>query len=172
MYKTKYIKSFNKGSLFYPLKEGVILTSICIDVINEFIKDEKQLNAFKESIINSTVCIFKSIMNKRIENCYVLQPLLTKCSVCKSDRQKTIVNHMINTSFNIACNNLRKYLNCLLAINTITLSIVKTKTKGRKTKAIIANNIVQTNSGLWSRDKYKEFLDTYGAPKSGLVNEL
>ena len=50
-------------------------------------------------------------MKMRINKCHKIKILLIKHSHCNQDRKKTLVKHMINIYFNIAGNNLQKYLN-------------------------------------------------------------
>jgi len=158
--------------VIYSSKNIVILSGLCVDVINNIIENEVNLTMFKQATTNGIVCLngLKDVMMKRIKKCYVIKNLLTTCPFCKCNRCNTIVRHCLNTIFNISCDRLSRYLNQLSAINTITLSMVKLNLK--KNKAILSNNSVQTNSGQWTVGKCQEFLKTYGAPVGGLKNEL
>lgn len=126
-YNARLINDKQKGGLFYPAKNIVILAGLCVDVVNSIIENEEKLQMFKEATTNSIVClsVLKAIMIKRIKSYYQINSLLTICPLYNYNRCKTIVRHCLNTMFNISCDRLSRYLNRLNAINTITLSIVK-----------------------------------------------
>lgn len=106
-FNTYQIEAFNKGGLVFASKEVIILTELYIDVMNQIIQNEKRLNLFKKSTTNRSALmnIIKVIMNKRFENCFYINLLLTKCSICKTEQKSTMVRQIVNTSYNVVINN-------------------------------------------------------------------
>lgn len=172
-FNTQLIDVKNKGGLVYPSIHVIKIVALCIDVVNTIIRDKKNLTIFQKASTNGVVCVnaLKSIMIKRVHNAKDLKHLLTEYSLCGKYRRESFIQHVVNTAYNISGDKLSKYLNRLSAINRLTLSMVKTKSKKNKS-ASIATNVEQTNSGNWSASKCKEFLEKFEAPKSGTKGEL
>ena len=138
------------------------------------LKNKDDLKTFKEASIdgNVTMQCLKDTMSIRVKKNSALIILNVKCDTCFSVRNESIVKHLVNTCYNVACNKLSIYLNRIEMINTVSLSMVKTNAVKNKVTCKLSNNNQQTNSGKWSVQKCKEFLSSFRAPVGGLLSAL
>ncbi len=166
----------DKG-LIWPTSNVVILTGLVLDVVDCIVSDRKTLKEFKQSACASRVGVrtIKHLMDTRIKTCRRIASLIMVCDSCGAKRYDTIAKPLLNTLYNIACNNMSMLLNRQNAATVITLSMVKTN-KGKnmptKLRSSEGSTYVQDNSGLWSSKKCKEVLRSAGAVLCGDIVKL
>ena len=174
-YNDTMIEAFNRGErLIWPTEPCMQLVALCIDTIKKLVQNKNDMKTFKEATVDrkeSMECL-KKIMKMCANKCSQLINIHVRYSSYQSMRKHAIAKHMLNTCFNIACENLSLHMNRLEIMSTISLSMVKSNAVKNNVNHKFSNNNEITNSGKWSIKKCKEFLTIINALLSGNVSSL
>ncbi|KNC82087.1 hypothetical protein SARC_05616 [Sphaeroforma arctica JP610] len=128
----------DRKGLTWPLRSVVVMTGLLLDIVECIINSKVLLKQFNESTSASRVGlgVIRVLISHRVDTCGALQSLKQLCTTCSKDRSLTIVPHLLNTLYNIVCNNMSLVLNIKSAATIVTLSMVKTNKKERTTNIV------------------------------------